>query len=180
MLSRYAFVVVAVTLSGGPKVSTSAAGRLHRRGKPLKPTGLLTWLALFFGIATGGTVAAASNTAPVPASNAPTQAQVATALQITEIDWHKGGWNNMMLLDVTVRNNGKRDVKDIKVVCDHSSSGETKIDSNSATIYGPFPAGKSKSIHEFDMGVFHDQATRTNCSIVHATLTTKRWGRTAG
>jgi hypothetical protein len=84
------------------------------------------------------------------------------------------------VLNPTVRNNGKRDVKDIKVVCDHSSYGETKVDSNSGTIYGPFLAGKSKSIHEFDMGVFHDQATGTNCSIVHATLTTKRWGRAAG
>ena len=52
-----------------------------------------------------------------------------------------------------------------------------EIDSNFATIYGPFPAGKSKSIHEFDMGASHDQAKGTNCSIVHATLTTKRWGR---
>jgi hypothetical protein len=86
--------------------------------------------------------------------------------------------DNIMMLNATVQNSGKRDVKDIRVVCDHLSNSETKVDSNSATIYGPFPAGKSKSIHEFDMGFFRDQAKGTNCSIVGATLTTKRWGRT--
>jgi hypothetical protein len=143
----------------------------------------LTWLALLFGI----TVAGIAHSAPTSGSTPNTpkselvdkQAQAVAALQITEIDWHKGGLNNIMMLSATVHNNGKRDVRDIQVVCDHASSGGTKIDSNSGTIYGPFPAGKSKSIHEFDMGVFHDQAKGTNCSIAHATLTTKRWGRAA-
>jgi hypothetical protein len=147
--------------------------------------GPLTWLALLFGITVAGIAHSAPISGSTPAPNAPKselvdkQAQAVAALQITEIDWHKGGLNNIMMLNATVQNNGRRDVKDIQVVCDHASSGGTKIDSNSATIYGPFPAGKSKSIHEFDMGVFHDQAKGTNCSIVHATLTTKRWGRAA-
>jgi hypothetical protein len=164
----------------GSETSTSAAGSLKHGVKPPKRTSLHTWLALFFGIAVGGTVMSASITGSAFASDAPTQAQVLSALQIGKIDWHKGGFNNIMMLSATVQNNGNRDVKDIKVVCDHLSNGETKIDSNSGTIYGPFPAGKSKSIHEFDMGVFHDQAKGTNCSIVDATPATKRWGRAAG
>jgi hypothetical protein len=169
----------------GSEVSTSAAGSLKSSAKPPKRTSLLTGFALFLGIAVVGTAMSAPSTGSASASNTPTskqadqQAQAVDALKITEIDWHKGGFNNIMMLNATVQNSGKRDVKDIKVVCDHSSDGQTKIDSNSATIYGPFPAGKSKSIHEFDMGVVHDQAKGTNCSIVHATLTTKRWGRTA-
>jgi len=135
---------------------------------------------LFFGIAVAGTVMSASITGSASASNAPTQAQVIAALQMTGINWHKGGFNNIMMLNATVQNSGESDVKDIKVVCDHPSNGETKIESNSATIYGPFPAGKSKLIHEFDMGVVHDQAMGTSCSIVNATLTTKRWGRAVG
>jgi hypothetical protein len=146
-------------------------------------TSLLTGLALLLGSAVAGIAHSAPSTGSVSSSDAPTikqvdqQAQVIAALQLTEVDWHKGGFNNMMLLDATVLNRGKRDVRDIQVVCDHSSNSETrKIERSSATIYGPFPAGKSKSIHEFDMGVFHDQAKETHCSIVHATLKTKRWG----
>jgi hypothetical protein len=164
----------------GSESSTSAAGSLKSGAKPPKRTRLHTWLALFFGIAVGGTAMSVSITGSASASNAPTQAQVVSALQITEINWHKGGFNNIMMLNAAVQNSGESDVKDIQVVCDHPSDGATKIDSNSATIYGPFPAGKSKLIHEFDMGVFHDQAKGTSCSIVHATLTTKRWGRAAG
>ncbi|HEY3633879.1 MAG TPA: hypothetical protein VGK95_02395 [Caldimonas sp.] len=167
----------------GSEGSTSAAGSLKGGVKPPKRTSLLTGLALFFGIAVGGTAMSAPSTGSASASKAPTskqaeqRAQALAALQITEVDWHSGGFNNIMMLNATVQNSGKRDVKDIKVVCDHLSNGETKIDSNSGTIYGPFPAGKSKSIHEFDMGVFHDQAKGTNCSIVDATPATKRWGR---
>jgi hypothetical protein len=154
----------------------------NARGSELG-TRSLARLASLLAIVVVGMAHAAPSTGSASASNAPTtkqggqQAQVVAALQMTEIDWHKGGFNNMMLLNATVRNSGKRDVKDIRVVCDHSSHGETRIDSNAATIYGPFPAGKSKSIREFDMGVIHDQAKGTNCSIVDATVTTKRWGR---
>jgi hypothetical protein len=167
----------------GSEGSPGVAGCLRRDIKSPKRTSLLTGLALFFGIAVGGTAMSAPSTGSPSASKALTskqadqRAQALAALQITEVDWHSGGFNNIMMLNATVQNTGKRDVKDIKVLCNHLSSGETKIDSNSGTIYGPFPAGKSKSIHEFDMGVFHDQARGTNCSIVDATPATKRWGR---
>jgi hypothetical protein len=158
------------------------------RANPALPkrTGLRTWLALFLGAATFGTaLAAAPGNDPASASKAPTskaeqQAQVVAALQMSEISWHRGGFNDIMMLNATVQNTGKRDVKDIKVVCDPGSDGGSKVQSNSATIYGPFPAGKSKLIHEFDMGVVHDQAKGTSCSIVDATLATKRrWRRAA-
>ena len=127
----------------------------------------------FLGFAVVGTTLSAPTSKQVDQ-----QAQAVAALQMTEVSWHKRGWNDMMLLNATVQNSGKRDVKDIKVVCDHVSDNETKAAGNPATIYGPFPAGKSKSIREFDMGVFHDQTKGANCSIVGATLSTKRWGRT--
>jgi len=143
-------------------------GLVKCRGFGLKAATLL------FGVAVVGTAVAAPTSKQVDQ-----QAQAVAALQMTEVSWHKRGWNDMMMLNATVQNSGKRDVKDIKVVCEHVSSNETKAASNPATIYGPFPAGKSKSIREFDMGVIHDQTKGANCSIVGATLATKRWGRTA-
>jgi hypothetical protein len=141
-----------------------------------------TWLAMRLGISVVGIAMSVPSTAAssVPTSKAVDEQQkVLASLQITEVDSHKGGFTNIMMLNATVQNSGKRDVKDIKVVCNQSPSSQAKVDANSATIYGPFPAGKSKSIHEVDMGIFHDEAKGANCSIVHATLTTKRWGRAA-
>jgi hypothetical protein len=128
---------------------------------------------LFFGLAVVGSAV------PAPSSKqVELQAQAVAALEMSEVSWHKGGWNDMTMLNATVQNNGKRDVRDISVVCNHVSNGDTKVASDAATIYGPFPAGKAKSIRNFDMGSFHDQPKGTNCSIVGATLATKRWGRT--
>ena len=117
-------------------------------------------VTLFFGVAVAGAALAAPTSKQVEQ-----QAQAVAALQMTEVSWHKGGWNEMMMLNATVQNSGRRDVKDIRVVCDHLSSNHTKGASNAATIYGPFPAGKSKSIRNFDMGSYHDQTKGTNCSI---------------
>ena len=142
-------------------------GLVKSRGFGLKAATLL------FGVAVVGTAVAAPTSKQVDQ-----QAQAVAALQMTEVSWHKGGWNDMMMLNATVQNSGRRDVKDIRIVCDHLSSSETKAASNTATIYGPFPAGKSKPIRNFDMGSFHEQTKGTNCSIVGATLATKRWGRT--
>jgi hypothetical protein len=108
----------------GAEVRTFAG--LERGDRPPKRTVLITWLALFFGVATVGTVISALITGSASASNAPTQAQVVAALQITEINWHKGGFNNVMMLNAAVQNTGESDVKDIQVVCDHPSAGATK------------------------------------------------------
>jgi hypothetical protein len=141
------------------------------------------WLALSVGIsmvASAMSAPATGSASSVPSSKQVEEQQKAVAaLQITEIAFHKEGYNNITMLNATVQNTGKRDVKDIKVVCDQPAKGQTSSDAIAATIYGPFPAGKAKSIHEVDVGVYHDQAQATNCSIVHATLATKRWGRAA-
>jgi hypothetical protein len=162
--------------------SEIAAQSLRTDAGPLKR--LLAGLASLLGIAVVGTALAATPGTD-QASKAPTskqadqQAQLVAALQMSEISWHKGGFNDIMMFNAKVQNTGKRDVKDIKVVCDHAADGGSKVASNAATIYGPFPAGKSKAIHEFDMGVVHDQTKGTSCSIVDATLATKRWRRAA-
>jgi len=166
--------------------SEIAAGCSRTNARPPKRASLFAALALLLGTAVVGTAMAATPSPGQPsAAKAPTskqleqQAQLVAALQMSEISWHKGGFNEIMMLDAKVQNTGKRDVKDIKVVCDHASESGSKVASNAATIYGPFPAGKSKLIHEFDMGVVHDQTKGTSCSIVDATAATKRWRRAA-
>lgn len=86
-------------------------------------------------------------------------------LEMNKFSWSKGGFNNVMMINITFVNKGKRNVKDIELTCEHSSNSATRIDSNKRVIYEVVSAGKSKTIKEFNMGIIHSQAVMTNCSV---------------
>lgn len=92
------------------------------------------------------------------------------ALSLSDVNWTRGGFETVMLLDVSISNSGLRDVKDIVIRCNHTSQSGTDIDSNSATIYQVFPAGKTVSLSKFEMGFMHSQVARSSCKIEDAVL----------
>lgn len=106
-------------------------------------------------------------------SNTPTVDPKQEALgkvKIKTYNWNKGGFDSIMMLNATIENLSGKDVKDIKITCDHSSNSGTKIDSNTKVIYETFKAGKTKKIHDFNMGFIHSQAAKTGCYIVDLVL----------
>ena len=82
-----------------------------------------------------------------------------------DYSWQKGEFASIMTADFTVTNNSLYDVKDIEIKCEHFSKSGTNIDSNSRSIYEDFPAGKSRSFPEFNMGFMLDQAYKTGCIV---------------
>ncbi len=85
-------------------------------------------------------------------------------------DWSKGGFDSIMMIDMTIKNNGKSDIKDFTVECEHSSNSGTKIDSNKRTVYEIIKAGETKSFKEFNMGFIHSQAKSSKCGITNLVL----------
>ncbi len=112
---------------------------------------------------------ASAATAPDPKSatvNTPDpKSQAVSKIELKNLRWGKGGFGNVMEVSVTLINNGQRDVKDIELKCEHFSNSGTRIDSNKRVIYEIIPAGKSKTIKEFNMGLIHNQATKTGCHV---------------
>jgi hypothetical protein len=84
-------------------------------------------------------------------------------LELTDLRWKKGGFDNVMLATFSFHNKNQFDVKDISVICEHSSPSGTKIDSNRRTIYEIIKANGKKTFREFNMGWIHSQATRSSC-----------------
>lgn len=93
--------------------------------------------------------------------------QIKEQVKIKKLKWSKGGFNNIMMVNLTFENKSNADVKDIELTCEHFSNSGTKIDSNTRVIYEIFKAGKSKRIHDFNMGLIHSQAETTNCRITN-------------
>lgn len=109
------------------------------------------------------------STSSPQSANSPKSVALA-ALEIKKLDWHKGGFDNVMLVNVKFQNNGKRDVKDIELECVHFSNSRTRIDSNKKIIFEVVPAGKSLAVKEFSMGFIHSQAVSTNCKVTDAVV----------
>ena len=59
------------------------------------------------------------------------------ALEQVKLDykWNIAGFGNVMEADFNITNDGDRDVKDIEITCTHFAKSNTKIDSNTRTIY---------------------------------------------
>jgi hypothetical protein len=81
-------------------------------------------------------------------------------------DWAKGGFDNVMFINATIKNNNIFDVKDITLECEHFAKSGTRIGSSTQTIYEIFPAGKKKTINHFNMGLIHTQAAGSSCEII--------------
>lgn len=79
--------------------------------------------------------------------------------------WSKGGFDNIMLANFTIKNATKYSVKDITVTCTHSAASGTEIDSNTRTIYERVKPKDQKRIRDFNMGFIHNQAQSRRCEI---------------
>lgn len=109
----------------------------------------------------------ATSTEPLPPDLKP---EAIRNLEIKRFNPYKGGFDNILMVNITLANKGKQDVKDIALICEHYSNSGTRIDSNRRVIYEIVTAGKSKTINDFNMGLIHSQAARTNCSITDLTI----------
>lgn len=143
--------------------------------KPVKKTSLLVkilgglFAIGFLGnlIGHGGSSNSSGSPAPVPVNP---KTEALNAVKLAKWDWHKGGFDSVMLLNATIKNDGKRDVKDLEVECIHSSKSGTRIDSNKKVVFELVKAGQSVRIKDFSMGFIHTQSNSTSCEITDLVL----------
>jgi hypothetical protein len=86
---------------------------------------------------------------------------------MTNFNWTRGGFDTVMMLDFTIRNDNDYAVKDFTIKCQHSSPSGTHIDQNTRTVYERLSAHESRSWQQFSMGFIHSQVSKSNCKVVH-------------
>jgi RNA polymerase subunit RPABC4/transcription elongation factor Spt4 len=150
--------------------------------KPVKKTSALTLIVtgLFCFVALRMCMSAVNNNPSAPsgsseASSPPAppldpREEAQNSLSLEKFSWYKGGFDSVMMINATIKNDGKHDVKDITIECIHASNSGTRIDSNKNTVFEMVKAGSSKRIKDFSMGFIHSQAASTNCSITDFVL----------
>lgn len=87
-----------------------------------------------------------------------------------DFSWGKKGFDNIMSANFTIKNMSDSDIKDIEITCSHYSNSNTKIDSNTRTIYEVFKKHSTRTINDFDMGFIHSQANSSSCEVSDFTI----------
>lgn len=153
----------------GAQVSTQAKNCPSCGAKVKKPTSIITWV--FLGLIIFGIVGAmlGEDKSNSSVSGEPILSPKEQALKDLDFkfDWSKGGFDSIMMIDMTVKNNGSKDIKDFTVECEHSSNSGTKIDSNKREVFEIIKAGETRKFKEFNMGFIHSQATSSSCGITN-------------
>ena len=100
--------------------------------KPVKKTSLLVKLiAGIFGLAIlgnvvgnlgGGSSSSGSGSTTSPARTIDPKEQALGLVKLEKWDWNKGGFDSIMMLNATIKNDGTRDVKDVEIECRHASN----------------------------------------------------------
>lgn len=80
--------------------------------------------------------------------------------------WAKGGFDNVMIANFTIKNSLPWAIKDINIQCTHSAPSGTVIDRNAKIIYDRIEGNKTKRFNAFSMGFIHNQVSSSFCKIV--------------
>jgi zinc ribbon protein len=153
------------------EVSTEAKTCPNCGAKVAQNIGCITLLVVLF--AAGLVVVAIisqRNRPSTPGSHSSAKSPRDEALESVSIknyNVYKGGFDNVMMITVTIENKGKRTVKDIEITCTLAAKSGTIIDRNRQTIFETLPAGGRKTIRNFNMGFIHPQAAQSSCEITN-------------
>ena len=82
-----------------------------------------------------------------------------------KFQWHKEGFDNIMMADFTLTNPTTYRFKDVEIKCTHFAPSGTEIDSNTRTVYEVVEPKSTKRFKEVNMGFIHSQAKKSGCEI---------------
>ncbi len=86
-------------------------------------------------------------------------------VSIVKFDWHKGGFDSVMIADFTIKNANTFPVKDLTISCKTRAGSSTVISEPSTTLYEVIHAKESKRFSKVSMGFIDTQSTRAGCTI---------------
>ena len=148
----------------GNQVSDKAQSCPSCGAKQPKKMGIFAWIAIIcVGMLVIGAIADGGDGSSV---SEPSPKELALQNLGFDFEWGKAGFDSVMEINMTIKNNGTKDVKDLTVECVHSSNSGTVVDRNKREVYEVIKAGETKKINNFNMGFIHSQATSSSCSVV--------------
>ncbi len=86
-------------------------------------------------------------------------------MQLRVNGWQKGGFDNVGLVDLTLKSWADFAVKDAVIVCDFKGDSGTIINQRRKTIYKKLEPGASVRERKLNFGIISTQANQIDCLV---------------
>jgi hypothetical protein len=113
--------------------------------------------------ATDKTKPALSGTAAVERPSNP-----ADQVKILSYSASKGGFNNVMILTMKLRNDNAFAVKDFQIVCANYAPSGTELPASFGTLYEKLEPGQAKTFRKINLGLMPSDSNTYKCAIAVA------------
>lgn len=89
---------------------------------------------------------------------------------VEKVRGRKEGFGNVLVVDITLRNDALSNLKDFHITCESKGHSGTVVDSNTRTLYEVVDARSTRTFRKVNMGLLHSQAASTHCTVDQAAI----------
>lgn len=90
--------------------------------------------------------------------------------QLVKFVGRKEGFGNVLVIDVTIRNDSLSNLKDFQIVCESMGPSGTVTDQNARILYGVVEARKTRTFRKLNMGLVNQQSVSADCRVDEASI----------
>jgi len=90
--------------------------------------------------------------------------------QLVKFVGRKEGFGNVLVIDVTIRNDSLSNLKDFQIVCESMGPSGTVTDQNTRVLYGVVEARKTRTFRKLNMGLVNQQSVNADCRVDQASI----------
>lgn len=92
------------------------------------------------------------------------------AMQVEKVEGRMEGFGNVLVIDITLRNDSLSNLKDFHLKCDSKGPSGTKLGVNSTVLYETVNARETRTFRKVNMGLLNYQATSTYCEVLQSSI----------
>lgn len=121
-----------------------------------------------------GSMVTPAEKAPAPGATAPAEPKLPTASSrrtdamkqlVFTSRTHKGGFGSVLLLDGTLTNQSRLDIRDPRITCQMVAPSGTSFGTATATLYERITPGETVKVNDLNFGFVHSQAYGVACEV---------------
>ena len=91
-------------------------------------------------------------------------------MQVEKVDGRKAGFNNVLVIDITLRNDSLSNLKDFQISCESKGPSGSVLGVNDIVLYETVDARETQTFRKVNMGLLNQQAKSTQCEVIQSSI----------
>ena len=91
-------------------------------------------------------------------------------MQVEKVVGRKGGFGNVLMIDITLRNKSIINLKDFQISCESKGPSGSVVGVNDIVLYEVVNANETRTFRKVNTGLLNQQAQSTNCQVIQSSI----------